>query len=553
MNLLKQINYFQIILLVVYAISLLLVKDNHFDFSLNKYLWAEDGIIFLDSAHRFGLEAIFIPYNGYIHLYPRIVAEIANFFTLESQRIMMFLGWAASYIICVLCFIRFLWNNRINLLFSFLSISFLILQPHSGECFFNATNAQWWLAFSLIIVILDAIPKHPFMKFLNVSLVAVCGLTGPFSVVFFPVALLKFIVDNFAVRDYLPFKHNLKNFYSCLFYKSNENKADKIYSVAITVVLAICALVQVVMILKSERIQAETISSIKPFVESFVHFLLFCTSDIMMFPAMLMWNIAIVGFPAFIKNNQNNSKVFTVLCILIAATCLIFVSLYSVKSNPAMIVFNNSGNRYSFVPNILIFTAGLIILQHCRKLLITYVILGVAICYCNFSRPHLNSLDFEAYTLYASTKYESTKEKFSIPINPEGWMVSIDNAELPKTNTLVLPVDEFANTTDYRKEILVGCPEDYSDAIAITFNLENSEPVTLNLRYAPVNSKKAKTARFSFSSNISEERVFAFSLNQTEYNIRFYSDQNKDFALKNVKKYCMSKSANSTNDVVIVK
>lgn len=43
-----------------------------------QYLWAEDGSIFINQAHTLGLAALWQPYAGYLHLYPRLVALLAN-------------------------------------------------------------------------------------------------------------------------------------------------------------------------------------------------------------------------------------------------------------------------------------------------------------------------------------------------------------------------------------------------------------------------------------------------------------------------------------------
>ena len=46
------------------------------DALLNSQLFAEDGMFFLDAYDR-GAKAIFSPYNGYLHLAPRLTAAFA--------------------------------------------------------------------------------------------------------------------------------------------------------------------------------------------------------------------------------------------------------------------------------------------------------------------------------------------------------------------------------------------------------------------------------------------------------------------------------------------
>jgi hypothetical protein len=41
-------------------------------------LWAEDGSIFLTQDEQMGVRAWWEPYNGYLHLLPRLIAWIAS-------------------------------------------------------------------------------------------------------------------------------------------------------------------------------------------------------------------------------------------------------------------------------------------------------------------------------------------------------------------------------------------------------------------------------------------------------------------------------------------
>src|SRR5688572_304731 len=41
-------------------------------------LWAEDGSIFLTQDEQMGIRAWWLPYNGYLHLLPRLIAWIAS-------------------------------------------------------------------------------------------------------------------------------------------------------------------------------------------------------------------------------------------------------------------------------------------------------------------------------------------------------------------------------------------------------------------------------------------------------------------------------------------
>lgn len=57
---------------------------------LTPQLWAEDGSIFLVQDEQLGLAAWFTPYNGYLHLLPRIVAWV-------TSRTLDVAWWPAAY------------------------------------------------------------------------------------------------------------------------------------------------------------------------------------------------------------------------------------------------------------------------------------------------------------------------------------------------------------------------------------------------------------------------------------------------------------------------
>ncbi|MGA2654651.1 MAG: hypothetical protein ABSF18_01560, partial [Gammaproteobacteria bacterium] len=44
------------------------------EYSVSDYLWAEDGQVFLTQALQMGLNSLWEPYAGYLHLYPRLFA-----------------------------------------------------------------------------------------------------------------------------------------------------------------------------------------------------------------------------------------------------------------------------------------------------------------------------------------------------------------------------------------------------------------------------------------------------------------------------------------------
>ena len=120
----------------------LLLKADHGPHFADRHLWAEDGTVFLSSAHELGLDSLLAPYAGYYHLYPRIISMLANLAPLTERPEVLLAGWLAAFFVMILAavrLVRHLGGSRWHAA----TIALLIaLQPHNGEVLFTITNAQ---------------------------------------------------------------------------------------------------------------------------------------------------------------------------------------------------------------------------------------------------------------------------------------------------------------------------------------------------------------------------------------------------------------------------
>lgn len=152
-------------------------------------LYAEDGSIFLAFNDALGAGAIPVPYMGYLHLIPRLTA------------------WAASHLLDCAWWPEFyngvafaIWVAVIARTFStrfplqgkpWLALAFF-LGPQTGEVLFTITNVQWITAFVLIQQVLVARPANQWQRVGDPVMLALAGLTGPFSIVFAPLFAWRF-------------------------------------------------------------------------------------------------------------------------------------------------------------------------------------------------------------------------------------------------------------------------------------------------------------------------------------------------------------------------
>lgn len=146
-------------------------------------LWAEDGSIFLNEQEFVGAGAALLPYMGYLHTLPRMIAWLGAQ-GLDPA------GWPAfyngvSFAIWGAVLAR-LFTSRFNLPGKpWLALAF-VLVPHSGEVFFNVTNLQWITAFVLFQQTVIAAPRSRGEALGDFVILLVVALTGPFVIVFLP-------------------------------------------------------------------------------------------------------------------------------------------------------------------------------------------------------------------------------------------------------------------------------------------------------------------------------------------------------------------------------
>lgn len=146
-------------------------------------LWAEDGPIHLADVDSWGAHACLVPYRGYLHLLPRLIAWLAS-------RIADVAYAPAIYNTCALLvaaalFVRVA-SPRLTLPGKPWLILAFVLAAHTGEVWLNITNLHWLTAFFLLLQTLIDRPTTAWQRVGDLALLVVVGLTGPFVIVFLP-------------------------------------------------------------------------------------------------------------------------------------------------------------------------------------------------------------------------------------------------------------------------------------------------------------------------------------------------------------------------------
>lgn len=146
-------------------------------------LWAEDGSIFLTQDEQLGLRAWWEPYNGYLHLLPRLIAWVAS-------RAADVAWWPAIYnglafALNVALFAR-LASPRVQLPAKPGLMLAFVLVVGTGEVLINVTNLQWVTAFFLLLQVFTARPETWGQRLGDLAILALVGLNGPFAILIAP-------------------------------------------------------------------------------------------------------------------------------------------------------------------------------------------------------------------------------------------------------------------------------------------------------------------------------------------------------------------------------
>jgi hypothetical protein len=146
-------------------------------------LWAEDGSIFLVQAEQLGARAWFEPYNGYLHLLPRLVAWLANVTADVAWWPAIYNG--CSFAVTLALFARIA-SSRVMLPAKPALMLTFPLVVGTGEVLINLTNLQWITAFFLVIHLFLEPPKSAAARVYDLLVLGVVGLNGPFAAILAP-------------------------------------------------------------------------------------------------------------------------------------------------------------------------------------------------------------------------------------------------------------------------------------------------------------------------------------------------------------------------------
>ena len=158
----------------------------------NAQFWAEDGKLFYADVYNRGLlPTLTVPQSGYFLELPILVAGIARLVPLAfAPLVTNSIAIAIRVLPVGLLLSRRAETIAPDIRVRALLAALYIALPGAPEANANITNAQWYLAVAAVIVLMLRPPMRRSTRALDVAIVAMCSLTGVFSIALAPLAFL---------------------------------------------------------------------------------------------------------------------------------------------------------------------------------------------------------------------------------------------------------------------------------------------------------------------------------------------------------------------------
>lgn len=156
--------------------------------------WGEDAWVWYPQAYEQGVRSLLNSETGYLQTFPRLIGLLAQGLPFHLAptcfAVVAFLVQIAVPLFLLSSRLDRAWPDRTSrLLFGL----FYIALPNSYEVQVNLTNSQWHLAILAFLVLQSTPPSGWRGRVFDCSALLLSGLTGPFCVFLFPVALLHFL------------------------------------------------------------------------------------------------------------------------------------------------------------------------------------------------------------------------------------------------------------------------------------------------------------------------------------------------------------------------
>jgi hypothetical protein len=182
-------------LVAVLLAAIAIVIAHRVDAFTTPQFYAEDGAQWFSSAYTFGpLQALGISHAGYLQVLSRLGPVIAAPFGIANQPLIYNICGLLIQVAPVLFFLSSRYDTVVPSLAVRLALSAVYLLLPAAELNVTITNAPFHLVILATLVIVAPEPKRWYWRAFDMTVVVLCGFTGPFVYILLPVTLLCFLI-----------------------------------------------------------------------------------------------------------------------------------------------------------------------------------------------------------------------------------------------------------------------------------------------------------------------------------------------------------------------
>lgn len=390
----------------------------------NPQFWAEDGGFFKQAWLR--PASLFVPFQGYHHLVPRLVAFAASFLDPAYAPAI----YCYTAITLTLATMLLVMSDRLELPFRPLMALAVVAVAHDGEVFANMANVQWILAIGLLVVVLLKPGRTRWSLLADCCYLVLAALTGPFIVV---------VVPLFVVRCW----------------RARRSREESARLMALTLLAVAAALLQIVTYLSTYReawfkhkplpvlageiwAHFSTVYGIfmmklfgfsmhellslfsgsgveKLGVEPIVRFSMICSYVFLAVFALGLWQGRTLWF-------QRISMLYLALAIML----MTIVRFPWLSTAPLSKYFFSGNDRYFFVPRVMVLW---ILISMLRKNVSGVIAALFLIVMFGTSAMNFRGHPWIDYQWKAWAKAIAQRQPVKIPINPPGFVIDMTTPE----------------------------------------------------------------------------------------------------------------------------
>ncbi len=391
-----------------FIISLLVLFYKRPDSFYHSQFWAEEGVVFFAEAYHEGFSSLYNTCAGYFHLYPRLIAcfSVAVGLPLHIAPFVFCYSWLLVFFILLYYIWKRLPYSDIQRFFIAICVSLI---PTQSEIIMNLTNLQWTMVlFPIIIFSSTNFDKNKKWFYADLLFLFLSGFTGPNYTVLLPLFLFSVFIQ----------RHQFKN--------------DKRKTISYLLVISI-GIIGAIALSGNGNIN-RTEGEFTLFNEGFIHYLFVQYWFLLLgkFALNLPFVIMTIGVVAVfiymlvlvLKIHKSNTNLFPILSFY-CGTLFLITTLIAYRNEPSLLDPYYRGVRNFYIPALMFMWVFISVLYENKSTHtgLSLIFIGFLIQTILFVKP----FSFEDNQLRTYSGKIHTQDTLSIPVNPSGWYIRIDN------------------------------------------------------------------------------------------------------------------------------